>query len=91
VPPPGTYTSSFYRQYVHTDSTALWFVRNKGCPGRGQVGRFDPSMPGHRLFTKDLQKENAPKSSKKEVVQTKQNTGFINFASGVDDYMLTDQ
>jgi hypothetical protein len=48
-------------------------------------------MPGHRLFTKDLQKENAPKSSKKEVVQTKQNTGFINFASGVDDYMLTDQ
>jgi hypothetical protein len=43
-------------------------------------------MPGHKLFTKDLQKENAPKSSKKEVVETKQNTGFINFASGVDGY-----
>jgi hypothetical protein len=40
---------------------------------------------------KDLQKENAPKSFKKEVVEKKQNTGFINFASEVDDYMLTDQ
>jgi hypothetical protein len=37
-------------------------------------------MPGHKLFMKDLQKKNVPKSSKKEVVETKQNTGFINFA-----------
>jgi hypothetical protein len=48
-------------------------------------------MPRHKLFRKDFQKENAPKSSRKEVVETKQNTGFINLASGVDDYMLTDQ
>jgi hypothetical protein len=51
------------------------------------------SVPGIRVcqginFLRkiDLQKENAPKSSKKEVVETKQNTGFINFASGVDGY-----